>query len=549
MEHGPSELSNCSSLATPGPDQQPNVAPHQIGAEDTDTHKPNTEAGDTGIDEGDLVNLTNINNTTSTNTSLPHKNTRITVDLAKPALARIEAILKSSGGGRGGSSSAKAQALDAPVLRQIHAMAAALRLFCHSNYTWDFTFSTDTGAIASGYGASYGRTIRRLIRTFIESGDLPKNRYGNATGSIIDDEDFAYELKMHLWSVGKYAKAQDIITYVDTDEVKARFDLAGPPCLRTAQRWMKKLGYSWGKELKGQYVDGHERKDVVDYRNNYYIPEFTKLARRMTTYDSVTMEATPPVLEPGEQPVMMFKHDETVVYAHDQRDIRWIGDDETPQPMPKGEGLSLMYAGYISTDGWLRSDDPDENPEVILRPGKNRDGFMDGPRTRTQIVKGIGMAKKKYPKHKIVFIYDNATTHTSRRPDAPSATKMTLNPSKNFGVTIIDENKKKHKIRMGDAKFADGTPQPLYYPPDHPDNPDEFKGIAQILHSVPLVSIRRFWNRALRFVDAYRQGLDGAWAAWAAKKYRGHRVLPQDILKEVEAEILRQQGEGSQTHK
>ncbi|CCO36614.1 hypothetical protein BN14_10756 [Rhizoctonia solani AG-1 IB] len=236
-------------------------------------------------------------------------------------------------------------------------MAAALRIFCHLDYTWDYTLSTDMSAIASGYSASYGRTIRRLIRAFIERGDLPKNRYGNGKASIINDEDFAYELKMHLQSIGKYAKAQDIITYLSDEEVMARFDLAGPPCPRTVQRWMKILGYTWRKELKGQYVDGHERKDVIEYRNNYYIPEFTKLAQRMVTYDSVTMEATPPTLEPGEMPVIMLKHDETVVFGHDQREIRWIGGDETPQPMPKGEGPSLMYAGYVSVDGWLRSND------------------------------------------------------------------------------------------------------------------------------------------------------------------------------------------------
>ncbi|KAG8731767.1 hypothetical protein FRC11_002429 [Ceratobasidium sp. 423] len=178
-----------------------------------------------------------------------HCNTRITAELAGPALTQIEAILKPSGGGGGGLPSTKT--LDAPVLRQIHAMAAALRIFCYPDYTWDYTLSTDMGAIATGYSAFYGRTIRRLIRAFIERGDLLKNRYGNGKGSIINDEDFAYELKMHLQSIGKYAKAQDIITYSDNEEVMARFDLAGPPCLRAAQRWMKNLGYSLGERIKG----------------------------------------------------------------------------------------------------------------------------------------------------------------------------------------------------------------------------------------------------------------------------------------------------------
>jgi len=31
-------------------------------------------------------------------------------------------------------------------------------------------------------------------------------------------------------------------------------------------------------------------------------------------------------------------------------------------------------------------------------------------------------------------------------------------------------------------------------------------------------------------MDAYSKGLKGKGAAWAAKKYRGHRVLPETIL-------------------
>jgi hypothetical protein len=36
-------------------------------------------------------------------------------------------------------------------------------------------------------------------------------------------------------------------------------------------------------------------------------------------------------------------------------------------------------------------------------------------------------------------------------------------------------------------------------------------------------------------MDAYRKGLNGKQAAWANKKYRGHRMLPQGIMEELEA--------------
>ncbi|KAJ7713820.1 hypothetical protein B0H16DRAFT_1341048 [Mycena metata] len=62
------------------------------------------------------------------------------------------------------------------------------------------------------------------------------------------------------------------------------------------------------------------------------------------------------------------------------------------------------------------------------------------------------------------------------------------------------------------------------------------------LDEVPLASMRRFVLRAHHFADAYRHGLDGAQAAWAARKYKGHRMLPPDFLKEMEAVGIKRGG-------
>ena len=53
------------------------------------------------------------------------------------------------------------------------------------------------------------------------------------------------------------------------------------------------------------------------------------------------------------------------------------------------------------------------------------------------------------------------------------------------------------------------------------------------LESIPLLMMRKFSNRSLRFMDAYGHGLNGRQAAWASRKYRGHRVLPNDIMEEL----------------
>jgi hypothetical protein len=35
-------------------------------------------------------------------------------------------------------------------------------------------------------------------------------------------------------------------------------------------------------------------------------------------------------------------------------------------------------------------------------------------------------------------------------------------------------------------------------------------------------------------MDAYAKGLNGKEAAWAAKQYRGHRVIPESVLKSLD---------------
>ncbi|KAJ7503787.1 hypothetical protein B0H11DRAFT_1853313 [Mycena galericulata] len=43
-----------------------------------------------------------------------------------------------------------------------------------------------------------------------------------------------------------------------------------------------------------------------------------------------------------------------------------------------------------------------------------------------------------------------------------------------------------------------------------------------------------FANRTRKFVDAYAKGLNGRQTAWAARKYRGHHIVPEFILDELD---------------
>ena len=79
-------------------------------------------------------------------------------------------------------------------------------------------------------------------------------------------------LLLHLQSIRKYVRAMDIVNYVKKLDVLVWLKLKKPISLVTAQHWMKDVGYWWSKMPPGQYVDGHDKCNVVEYRQLMFLP-------------------------------------------------------------------------------------------------------------------------------------------------------------------------------------------------------------------------------------------------------------------------------------
>ncbi|KIK73501.1 hypothetical protein PAXRUDRAFT_123796, partial [Paxillus rubicundulus Ve08.2h10] len=60
------------------------------------------------------------------------------------------------------------------------------------------------------------------------------------------------------------------------------------------------------------------------------------------------------------------------------------------------------------------------------------------------------------------------------------------------------------------------------------------RNVIAALAAIPLTTMRRFAMRSRRFMAAYKCGLNGAQAAWAVKKYHGHRVLPETLMADLD---------------
>ncbi|KAH8084939.1 hypothetical protein BXZ70DRAFT_877330, partial [Cristinia sonorae] len=117
--------------------------------------------------------------------------------------------------------------------------------------------------------------------------------------------------------------------------------------LSTAQRWMQSLDYRWTKDPSGQFVDGHECTDIVEYRQNKFLPQFAELemyARRWDADGQEVINNSEPCPRPRR--TVFWYHDESMFYAHDRHHTRWVRLSEKAKPRQKGEGASLMVADF-----------------------------------------------------------------------------------------------------------------------------------------------------------------------------------------------------------
>ncbi|KAF8335676.1 uncharacterized protein EI90DRAFT_3152738 [Cantharellus anzutake] len=198
-------------------------------------------------------------------------------------------------------------------------------------------------------GNSYAACLRSWCRTFLLDKSLPENPYGHWGSSVlVTDEDLKAELETHLHGLGPYISASDIVEFLNTPEMKERMECEKPISLRTAQRWLHIMGYQWRKEKKGQYSDGHECEDVVNYWQTVFLPAMAEYAKSTRKWDMNGEEELPE--SPPEQHTVLWFHEESIFYAHDRRRVRWVHNSETPKPYPKGEGASLMVSDFVSAD-------------------------------------------------------------------------------------------------------------------------------------------------------------------------------------------------------
>lgn len=336
--------------------------------------------------------------------------------------------------------------------------------------------------------------LRKWIREFIsDQEEVPICKWQTLGWLLIDDKDFSLEIHAHLQSLKPdKVKSEAIVHFLDNPEMLQHLHRTKTISIPTAQKWMHKMNYHWTYDPKGQDVDGHEREDVVNYHKNIFLPTMEKLKGRQIIYSS---KDGSPIMPPiGIRQVVVWYHDKSTFYAHDQQRKWWVHQLETAKPYKKGKGPSEMVAEFCSAEyGFLHSLDGKESTHVLFKAGKERDGYFGNEDIRKQTAVTMEICKKWYPNEDHIFIFDNAKTHTKRAEDAQSALHMPKGPSQVFGLEVNDlalngslwyetnGKIKKKKVKMGNGTFQSSNEQQFYHPHNAAEHAGWFKGMAIIL--------------------------------------------------------------------
>ncbi|KAF8582400.1 hypothetical protein K439DRAFT_1647596 [Ramaria rubella] len=345
----------------------------------------------------------------------------------------------------------------------------------------------------------------------------------------------------------------DVITYFHHADVQAWLKTKKVPSESTARCWMHLMQYQYGKTLHSMYVDGHECIDVVEYRKNIFLLFWASIEGRMMT--------------------------------------RWVHATKRAEPVKKGEGASIMVSDFCSLDlGWLRSKDGTREARILFKAGKNHDGYFDCEDLCKQTKLVIELFEDHFPRTaqaddalsahympKFPKVWLGKRGKCRMRPGTlPSGEPQSFYfpedhptmPGWFKGMKVIIEERRFveesnlpaecksfkcanpkgscccQRIPFNQPNFASQKPALIelleshghlvfFYPKFHSmwgaskykycqlplteNEPAMTKNVKLCLDSIDIIKIQ--------------SGLNGAQASWANKKYHGHRVLPESILR------------------
>lgn len=210
----------------------------------------------------------------------------------------------------------------------------------------------------------------------------------------------------------------------------------------TARRWLHTLGYSWKEVKKGVYKDGHEREDMVEYRQNVFLKTLEDLKPRMPypirDSNGDVEEVEIPYLKPGDKLCIPVTHDEATYNANDGPHYQWIKGDENPL-RKKSRGQGLHISEFITPYGRLCVPEYESSDQELIQHGLHKryvteiiqcggDIWWDQDHIVQQTLTAINIFEAAYPGCQALFLFDNASSYSAFAENALKSSKMNKGP-------------------------------------------------------------------------------------------------------------------------
>jgi len=175
----------------------------------------------------------------------------------------------------------------------------------------------------------FARRIRALAQHYQIFEQLPKEHRGGFKNSrsILKNEAVCNSARAWLFQQEKGKVTPMKFKHGLNDIILPSLGIfpSKPLCERTARRWLVKLGWQRTTIKKGVYLDGHERPDVVTYRQDEFLPRMLEYERRMARYELVGNNLTriAPTLQLNERELIPEFHDESSFHAFEHTSSVW----------------------------------------------------------------------------------------------------------------------------------------------------------------------------------------------------------------------------------
>ena len=120
---------------------------------------------------------------------------------------------------------------------------------------------------------------------------------------------------------------------------------------RTARKWLNRLGYKWNEVQKEVFFDGHEQKDVVEYRETFLdemkllLPYFVEFSDDGSILPKTYSEDCA-LGGPSWRPIIMITYDKNTFSANDDQQKLWTLDGHGII-RPKGGRKEIMVSDFF----------------------------------------------------------------------------------------------------------------------------------------------------------------------------------------------------------